>query len=610
MALEFANNLLAQAIGGGSSLSLAQARSSIGAKFPVTTYVAPTLALSAAGAATEIASGVTFAPFDRVSSPTRLFPYFGFAGGKVVQATYVASGRDWVKIPVGNVNVFSAPLVAEFFIDSADFEILHIGQSSRLTIYVDDNRALHTQSARRASTAQAGAATTITLDSGASATNGFYVGFDVANLSGGGTREQRLITAYNGTTKVATITPAWTSDPDNTTGFEVRAPGAPFSTPGSTGSLYRVRHTFATRAWRRIRVETNGYFAGVTAGPNDMIIAAHPAAGPVCMVLGDSYTEPTGPIGSGTGWADIFCNELGFHGLKLASGGTGYLNPSTGGKSNFKDRFVPDANSFWYDRNGATGGTFTITVTRSGVSQTTGNIAYNASISTIQTAITDLSNVEVGEVEVLGPWTDRFFVFFRGALATEEGLTFSTSGALLTGAASAATNGGTWEGEIAYHKPKDGEGTTIPFYVVLAGGYNDTPLSNVLYTTAALDAQATEIIVRLKARFPEATLLMIGPWQPSATINSDLAAAQVTLASVADDLPLINATKPYVNVHGLNTGTGRVGAETGTGTADRYTDNDAQHPTEAGHTAIGKFTAAEAGRILGINVKVLSGWIA
>jgi lysophospholipase L1-like esterase len=587
---------------------VAQARAAQGARFPQTAYVAPTLALSAAGAATSITNGVTFFPYDKASSPTRLFPYFGFAGGKLVQATYTLTGRDWVKAPVSNLNVLSAPLAAEFYIDSADFEILHIGQGARFAVYVDNVRALHTHGSSRTGTAQAGGATTITLDAGASATTGVYVGFDVAITGGPGSGQQKLITAYDGTTKVATVVSAWSTNPEVTSTFEIRPPGQPFAMPGNTGSLYRVRVTFATRAVRRIRVETNGYFPGVTAGPTDMLYAAPAASGQVCMVLGDSYTTPTGSIGSNTGWASIFCSELGFHPVILGVTQTGYLNPGAAGSAKFQDRFTPDANSFWYDNNTSTGGTYTISVTAGGSTQTTGALVYNASIATIQAALEGLSNVGSGNVEVLGPWTARYIVLFRNALATAN-LTFSTNGALLTGGASTTMNGGAWQGDIAYHLPRDGEGNVVPFYIVIAGGYNDTPTQNAAYTPEALDAAATDFIARLQSRFPQATIIMVGPWTPSSTISPYITNAEAVLSSVADDLPLINQTKPYVNVLPFITGTGRVGAETGTGSADRYISNDGTHPSEAGHKAIGQFVAGEFGRILGFQVSVMSRWI-
>lgn len=76
----------------------------------------------------------------------------------------------------------------------------------------------------RFGTAQAGGASTITLDAGASAVDGRYVGYAVFLYggTGGGVRgvgQERTITAYNGTTKVATLAQAWGTNPDNTSKF-------------------------------------------------------------------------------------------------------------------------------------------------------------------------------------------------------------------------------------------------------------------------------------------------------------------------------------------------------------------------------------------------------
>lgn len=78
-------------------------------------------------------------------------------------------------------------------------------------------------------TAQGGAATTITLAaSGTSSTNDFYVGHVIQITSGtGSSNTGRIITAYNGTTKVATVSPGWTSigsqvAPDNTSVYAIR----------------------------------------------------------------------------------------------------------------------------------------------------------------------------------------------------------------------------------------------------------------------------------------------------------------------------------------------------------------------------------------------------
>lgn len=75
----------------------------------------------------------------------------------------------------------------------------------------------------RSNTAQAGGATSITLDASASATTNFYSGCWVYLTGGAGAGQTRLVTAYNGTTKVATVHPAWATNPDNTSTFAVLA---------------------------------------------------------------------------------------------------------------------------------------------------------------------------------------------------------------------------------------------------------------------------------------------------------------------------------------------------------------------------------------------------
>ena len=82
-------------------------------------------------------------------------------------------------------------------------------------------------------TAQAGASNTITLDSsGSSATTDFYKYAVVEIVSGTGIGQSRQITAYNGSSKVATVDPAWTTAPDNTSNYVVRGLGIDAATTG------------------------------------------------------------------------------------------------------------------------------------------------------------------------------------------------------------------------------------------------------------------------------------------------------------------------------------------------------------------------------------------
>lgn len=75
-------------------------------------------------------------------------------------------------------------------------------------------------------TAQAGAAGSITLASTAPATNDILNGYKVMTTGGTGSGQTRYITDYNGTTKVATVSPIWDTNPDNTTTYEIVGTGS------------------------------------------------------------------------------------------------------------------------------------------------------------------------------------------------------------------------------------------------------------------------------------------------------------------------------------------------------------------------------------------------
>lgn len=80
---------------------------------------------------------------------------------------------------------------------------------------------LTTLAAASAGTAQAGATGTITLAAGGPSTD--LTGFVIETTGGTGPGQSRVITAYNTTTKVAAVYPDWTTTPDATTTYSVRA---------------------------------------------------------------------------------------------------------------------------------------------------------------------------------------------------------------------------------------------------------------------------------------------------------------------------------------------------------------------------------------------------
>jgi parallel beta-helix repeat protein len=70
-------------------------------------------------------------------------------------------------------------------------------------------------------TAQSGGTNTITLASGASSLNGDYVGKFVHISGGTGNGQIKSITAYDGTSKVATLDSNWATIPDATTSYKI-----------------------------------------------------------------------------------------------------------------------------------------------------------------------------------------------------------------------------------------------------------------------------------------------------------------------------------------------------------------------------------------------------
>lgn len=73
----------------------------------------------------------------------------------------------------------------------------------------------------RTATAQAGSASSITLDASASATDSLYKDEVVIITSGTGVGQSRIISSYVGATKVASVTPNWITAPDATSVFMV-----------------------------------------------------------------------------------------------------------------------------------------------------------------------------------------------------------------------------------------------------------------------------------------------------------------------------------------------------------------------------------------------------
>ena len=103
-------------------------------------------------------------------------------------------------------------------------------------------------------TAQAVAAGTITLAVGASAVDNAYRGMPVDGTSGTISGQRRWITAYNGTSKVATIFPDWTGA-SGTPGYSIPANAnyEPITLSQKTLTLFGYQHDSVAANTSRLR---------------------------------------------------------------------------------------------------------------------------------------------------------------------------------------------------------------------------------------------------------------------------------------------------------------------------------------------------------------------
>lgn len=425
----------------------------------------------------------------------------------------------------------------------------------------------------RTGTAQAGATGTITLDTGALATNGAYTGRWVRITSGTGVGQSRQISGYTGSTKVAAVSPAWSTAPDATSVFEVALGRRDSNT--ASGNAYALLD-FGYRRMRRVRIECWGTtFLGINTSTLDTVAPGTPTGAVTDVAVGDSFCAGTGADGG----LSVAYHAAAYNGFELANisvGGTGWLNTGTN-SLNFADRLLPPLNSWWVGGGrGASAGTFTLT---QGAATTTA-IAYNATIATIQAAADTAFGA--GAFTVAGDNAQNFYLVGRGAAAassTAMSGTFSFTGGLPF-----VTR---WDGDLAPVVPVDAAGKAKPFHITLAGGHNDTTSTNAGYTPAVLQAQVESVVGRLAARYPSAVLWVVGNmFLPQGSAGGDVTAANTAIAAAcANVLPRVNGRLPYIDPMAGTwwSGTGKLTAPAGTGTSDVCCDTDGVHPTPPGH---------------------------
>ncbi|MFM5918585.1 MAG: hypothetical protein ACKOOL_13780 [Novosphingobium sp.] len=112
---------------------------------------------------------------------------------------------------------------------------------------------------------------------------------------------------------------------------------APFTVAAGDGQYHYVKFTFPVSGTRRIRIEgAGGKFRGVNvASPSE--ISGTGRNYPLISVMGDSFAEGTGAALAQDGEAISLVRALGGNIALGGVGGTGILNPGTGGKVAWTD---------------------------------------------------------------------------------------------------------------------------------------------------------------------------------------------------------------------------------------------------------------------------------
>jgi len=168
----------------------------------------------------------------------------------------------------------------------------------------------------RSATSQSGTANTITLDSSSDSLTSYYNEMQIEILSGTGSGQTKTISAYDGSTKIATVDSAWSVIPNNTSVFKVSIPRR--STPAANTARWTTFITASPYVYvcsSRTTTGTGLKVDGARATGNKSMVSAQftqvNTGGIGFHVLNDGYAQLVSMF-------SIFCDT----GFLAESGGT------------------------------------------------------------------------------------------------------------------------------------------------------------------------------------------------------------------------------------------------------------------------------------------------
>jgi hypothetical protein len=264
------------------------------------------------------------------------------------------------------------------------------------------------------------------------------------------------------------------------------------------------------------------------------------------IVLGDSFWEGQERPATGPRMLEILAKNLRMQPVNLSAGSTGFVSYANN-RPTFLERIRPPAEA-WYVSKASTAGTFTLSVTYGGSTQTTSALAYNANATTIQTALDALSNMSGVPTYPLG---EKWHVTGGDYGSSIVIMSRNVPGATLSIDASGITGSmmitGNYLGDLVRSVPKDANGNALPFVLLIPGSGNDTAYFNAgTYGSAVPDA-INNVINAVKVNFPTAVPIMTG-----LIGNAGVGESVITSGAWANNQVILSAIRanPLPTIHG------------------------------------------------------------
>ena len=510
----------------------------------------PTLDITPTATFDATATPGLTANYAYLTGSSALNPAFTFSGAAQSLITQFGSAsprNNMVSAARSTADTFSPGTVyTTFYHTGTTLDIIQFGFAENVMVYINDAFSARYGLAFASGTAQGGAASSITLAAGSSAVSGFYNEYYVRIAGGTGVlNEVKQVTAYDGTTFIATVDSAWTTPPDATTQYVIQEGTQPFVLDGLTASVKYLHFKWNVSGQRKITIE-QGIFAGVMS--DGTIAAAPTVATTPLMAIGDSFWEGNAAPTNVQNLLDFFAAGMNWLPMNLGQGGAGFVSPAPA-RLNFQDQIAPPAEA-WRVLLTATGGNYTISVTLGGTTATTAPLASNTTQAAIASALNALSNVKSA---------GGSFNVARGDLSTPlimvghaiPGATLSVDGTALTGGTISVL--GTYVGDVAQNLPTDTTGNALPFYLLVSGSGNDTASSD-----AQVQAAATYLAQQITTRFPTAMAMFVGVLGDCGAGSNLIGAADISrnaaIAAGAALLPMINGKVPFIDTYAAGVG--------------------------------------------------------